>query len=124
MKLHALAAALLAAGFAAPAMAAETVWVVAEGDRAGTRGSWSIEWRGETITGTASMRTALGAPLTYQLTGRADNREFTLTRINPSDRVACTYLGKLDRDGGASGTVICGKKQSGWTATRAPSTQQ
>jgi len=108
----------LALGLAlAPAAASAETWLVVEG--AGrVKGSWTVSIAGPSINGSAAMKNEQGMAIAYKLAGNARNGNYVIQRIQPSDGVACTYIGKAAGPKAISGAAKCGRNDMQWSAVK------
>lgn len=102
----------------APAVASAETWMVVEG--AGkVKGSWTVSTAGPSINGAATMKNENGMAIAYKLAGNAQNGNYVIQRIQPSDGVACTYIGKAAGPKAIHGTAKCGRNDAPWSAVKA-----
>ena len=101
----------------APTAALAESWTVTEGAGGKVKGSWNVTVAGGTINGSATMTGANGRPLTYGVSGAMKDGSYTLHRVNPSDGVACIYVGR-PQGSGASGSSICNGQNAPWIVVR------
>lgn len=102
----------------APGFASAEVWTVAEGPAAKIKGTWNVTVAGGSLSGNATMSGADGHPLTYGLSGTQKDGGFVVHRINSSDHLACTYVGKPQGGNAITGAVLCNGANAPWIATR------
>ena len=106
-------------GLTAAAEAGES-WHVIEGPDGKTTGVWTIEIKGNTVTGNANMTTSANKPLKYGLTGTTDGTTWTFDRINPTDTILCTYQGSsvavtgMKKPTEITGSAMCQAKTGMW----------
>ena len=102
-----------------PAVASAETWMVVEGADGKTKGSWTVTVSGPAINGAATMKTGRGAAVAYKIAGDMQGGNYVLQRIQPSDGVACTYVGKAAGPKAINGSANCGAKSAQWKAVRA-----
>lgn len=118
-RTHTFAIAALLTGLASTAQAGES-WHVVEGPDGRTTGVWTLEIKGNTVTGNANMITSANKPLKYGLTGTTDGTTWTFDRINPTDTILCTYQGSsvtapgMKKPTEISGSAMCQAKTGMW----------
>lgn len=92
--------------------------MVVEGVDGKVKGSWTVNVAGPAINGAAAMKTERGMAVTYKVAGNAQGDNYVIQRIQPSDGVACTYVGKAAGPKAIKGTANCGRDNVRWTALR------
>lgn len=102
----------------APAIASAETWMVVEGANGKVKGSWTVAVAGPSINGAAAMKNENGMAIAYKIAGNAQNGDYVIQRIQPTDGVACTYVGKAAGPKTINGTAKCGRDNVQWSATR------
>ena len=101
-----------------PLAASAETWMVVEGADGKTKGSWNVTAAGPAIKGVAAMKDGRGGPVSYQVAGNNQNGTYVIQRINPSDGLACTAVGKAAGPKAINGTAKCGNASASWSAVK------
>jgi hypothetical protein len=110
---------LLSSGIALSAgIACAETWTVVEGDKGATHGVWQVTIEGSAITGSAAMLAPKGQPLSYRIAGEMRDGKFVAHRVEPSDRIPCTYVVEMGRSDKLAGSALCGGTSYPWHVTR------
>ncbi len=101
----------------APAAASAETWMVVEGADGKMKGVWTVTAAGPTINGVATMKNGRGMAVGYKIAGSAQGGNYVLQRVDPSDGVACVYVGK-PAGKTIAGTAKCGRDSAQWKASK------
>ncbi|MCC0003787.1 MAG: hypothetical protein H6872_01030 [Methylobacteriaceae bacterium] len=101
-----------------PAAACAETWMVVEGADGKVKGAWTVNVAGAAINGAAAMKNERGMAVTYKVAGDNQNGNYVIQRIQPSDGVACTYVGKAAGPKAINGTAKCGRDSAQWSAVK------
>jgi len=115
--------AVAACSFATAAPAAQERWRVSEGLVSEPHGVWTIETKGEELTGYAEMFDNNGERTAYFLTGKRENGELVFDRQSVDAKQKCTYkISGMPQETGdpLSGVLDCDGETKPWLAKKIP----
>jgi hypothetical protein len=99
------------------ANAASQNWNVTEEGTSGIKagqGTWAVNTDGDKITGSATLQSNSGSPVTYKLSGSVKDSVYTIELIDRTDgKKGCVWTGTVPPSGAKAGLIGKAVCQSG-----------